>query len=181
MLRKQCIETFYDKVIIVVVCFFSMISISTLSANARTGDPLEKESKKAAKTMKAEGWQVYGSGKSIKEALDVHYKALGQGNGNLTPLEVHAKANDINLAIRKLHYNAARQYASMVETKVEGSTHTQINQSSDDEASNEMKFSADYQSSIAQTVKSLKPTVIFYRTISNGWVEVRAFYLVDTL
>ena len=171
MLRKQCIETFYDKVIIVVVCFFSMIFISTLSANARTGDPLEKESKKAAKTMKAEGWQVYGSGKSIKEALDVHYKALGQGNGNLTPLEVHAKANDINLAIRKLHYNAARQYASMVETKVEGSTH----------ASNEMKFSADYQSSIAQTVKSLKPTVIFYRTISNGWVEVRAFYLVDTL
>jgi hypothetical protein len=158
-----------------------MIFISTLSANARTGDPLEKESKKAAKMMKADGWQVYGSGKSIKEALDVHYKALGQGNGNLTPLEVHAKANDINLAIRKLHNNAARQYASMVETKVEGSTHTQINQSSADEASNEIKMSANYVSSTAQTVKSLEPSVIFYRTMSNGWVEVRAFYLVDTL
>ena len=157
-----------------------MIFISTLSANARTGDPLEKESKKAAKMMKAEGWQVFGN-KSIKEALDVHYKKLGEGNGNLTPLEVYAKANDINRAIRKSHDNAARQYASMIETKVEGSTHTQINQSSADEASNEIKMSANYVSSTAQTVKSLKPTVIFYRTMSNGWVEVRAFYLVNTL
>lgn len=157
-----------------------MIFISTLSANARTGDPLEKESKKAAKMMKAEGWQVFGN-KSIKEALDVHYKKLGEGNGNLTPLEVHAKANDINRAIRKSNINAAQQYASMIETKVEGSTHTQINQSSADEASNEIKMSANYVSSTAQTVKSLEPSVIFYRTMSNGWVEVRAFYLVDTL
>jgi len=180
MLRNKCINTFCDKVVIIIVCFISMIFISTLSANARTGDPLEKESKKAAKMMKADGWQVFGN-KSIKEALDAHYKALGDGKGNLMPIEGNAKASDINVAIRKSHNNAVRQYASMVETKVEGSTHTQINQSSDDGASNEIKLSADYQSSTAQTVKSLKPTVIFYRTMSNGWVEVRAFYLVNTL
>lgn len=163
-----------------VLCLMASVFVSTISANVLTGEPLQKESKKAAKIMKDEGWQVV-SGKSIKEALDAHYKALGQSNGNLTPIEGRAKASELNLAIRKAQNSAARQYASMLGTKVEGTTETQITQSSGDETSEEIELSANYQSTTSQMVKSLTPTVVFYRTMSNGWVEVRAFYLVNTL
>lgn len=163
-----------------VLCLMASVFVSTISANVLMGEPLQKESKKAAKIMKDEGWQVV-NGKSIKEALDAHYKALGQSNGNLTPIEGRAKASELNLAIRKAQNSAARQYASMLGTKVEGTTETLITQSSGDETSEEIKLSANYQSTTSQMVKSLTPTVVFYRTMSNGWVEVRAFYLVNTL
>ena len=162
------------------LCLMVSVFVSTMSANVLRGEPLQKESKKAAKVMKDEGWQVV-DGKSIKEALDAHYKALGQSNGNLTPIEGRAKASDLNLAIKKAQNSAARQYASMMGTTVEGTTQTQITHSSGEESAEEIKLSANYQSTTSQTVKSLKPTVVFYRTMSNGWVEVRAFYLVNTL
>ena len=133
-----------------------------------------------AKSMTAEGWKVLGEGKSVKEALDAHYKALEQGKDTLMPIEGHAKAKELNLAIRKSQNYAARQYASMLETKVEGANRLQISTSSSEGAPTETTFSSDFQSSTDQTIKSMKPTAIFYRTTSNGWVEVWAFYLVNT-
>ena len=169
------------KLKMLVLSLTATMFVSTLSANVLTGEPLQKEVKKVAKTMKDEGWQVVnGNGKSIKEALDVHYQALGQ-NSNLMPIEGVAKARELNQAIRKAQNYAARQYASMMETKVEGTTQTQISDSSGEENSDQIELSANFQSTTAQTVKSLTPTVMFYRTMSNGWVEVRAFYLVNTL
>ena len=132
-----------------------------------------------AKVLKDEGWKVFGD-KSVKEALDAHYKALGS-NSNLMVIEGVAKASDINLAIRKSQNNATRQYASMRETNVEGTTETHISSTSDDGSSTQIQMDANYQSSTSPTVKSLVPSVIFYRSLSNGWVEVRSLFLVDTL
>lgn len=175
----QFSESFSWKLRVLMLSLTAVMFVNTLSANVLTGEPLQKEAKKVAKTLKDEGWKDVNH-KSIKEALDAHYHALGQ-NGNLMPIEGRAKASDLNLAIRKAQNSAARQYASMMGTTVEGTTQTQITHSSGEESSEEIKLSANYQSTTSQTVKSLKPTVVFYRTMSNGWVEVRAFYLVKTL
>ena len=175
----QFSESFSWKLRVLVLSLTAVLFANTLSANVLTGEPLQKEAKKVAKTLKDEGWKDVNH-KSIKEALDAHYHALGQ-NGNLMPIEGRAKASDLNLAIRKAQNSAARQYASMMGITVEGTTQTQITHSSGEESSEEIKLSANYQSTTSQTVKSLKPTVVFYRTMSNGWVEVRAFYLVKTL
>jgi len=147
----------------------------------RTDEPFKKESKKTAKDLKNQGWKVFGGNKSIKEAMDEHYKALGASNGRLTPIETRAKAKDINLAIRKTQNYAAQRYAAMCETQVEGTTETKINNKNDGEASSQVDFSASFKSSMTQKVKSLKPTVVFFRTLENDWVEVRAFYLVDII
>ena len=175
----QFSESVSWKLRVLMLSLTAVMFVNTLSANVLTGEPLQKEAKKVAKTLKDEGWKDVNH-KSIKEALDAHYHALGQ-NGNLMPIEGRAKASDLNLAIRKAQNSAARQYASMMGTTVEGTTQTQITHSSGEESSEEIKLSANYQSTTSQTVKSLKPTVVFYRTMSNGWVEVRAFYLVKTL
>lgn len=168
------------RIVVTVFCLCFMSWASTLHAYPSMGEPQQKESKRLAKSMTAEGWKVLGEGKSVKEALDAHYKALEQGKDTLMPIEGHAKAKELNLAIRKSQNYAARQYASMLETKVEGANRLQISTSSSEGAPTETTFSSDFQSSTDQTIKSMKPTAIFYRTTSNGWVEVWAFYLVNT-
>lgn len=164
------------------VCLLCATALAnTLHAHPWMGEPQQKESKKLAKAMTAEGWKVLGGGKSVKEALDAHYKALEQGGDTLTPIEARAKAKDLNLAVRKSQNYAARQYASMLETKVEGTNKLQISTAPNEESSSQTKFSSDFQSSTDLKIKSLKPTAIFYRSTSDGGVEVRAFYLVNTL
>ena len=160
-----------------------LVGFSLYEANSKPivllGEPFKNESKKMAKTLKDEGWKVFGD-KSLKEALDAHYKALGS-NSNLMVIEGVAKAGDINQAIRKSQNYAARQYASMRETNVEGSTETHSSNTSGENPVSNIQMDMNYQSSTSQTVKALVPSVTFYRTLSNGWVEVRALFLVDTL
>lgn len=158
------------------------IALMGLSAQVtRAAEPLQKESKKVAKMLKDEGWKVFGDGKTIKEALDAHYQALGESNGRLTPIEGRAKAKNVNLALKKSQNYAAQQYASMRETKVDGTVQTDISTTSGSEEATQANFNANYLSSTQQVVRALSPTAVFYRTLSDGWVEVRAFFLVDIL
>lgn len=134
-----------------------------------------------AKQLKDEGWKVFGSGKTIKEALDTHYRTLSQSNDRLMSIEGHAKAKDVNLAVRKAQYQAAQQYASMLETRVEGTTETHLSNSQDSHASSDIDFKTNFKSRTEQNVRSLSPTVVFYRTLDDERVEVWSLYLVDTL
>lgn len=156
-----------------------LLTMQTAEVNARTDHPFKKESKQTAKKLREEGWKVFGGNRSIREALDAHYNALAESNGQLTPIIGYAKAKNINVAIKKSQSYAAQQYASMRETKVEGVTETNIKNSSGDEASSNVDFNANFKSSTSQTIKSFNPNVVFFREMDNGWIEVRAFYLVD--
>lgn len=178
---RPMIRNVMKSLIFNVLMLFSVLlwAMQPAEAYARVDNPFKKESKKIAKTLKDEGWKVFEGNRSIREALDAHYKQLAEGAGSLTPIEVHAKAKNINMAIRKSQNYAAQQLASMRETTVEGFTETRIKNSSDDESSSNVDINANFKSSTSQTIKSLNPTVVFFRTMDNGWIEVRAFYLVD--
>lgn len=156
-----------------------MMSFQVQTVFSKPSEPYQKETKKVAKMLKEGGWLVFGSDKTIKESLDVHYRLLSESGGNLMPIEGYGKAKDLNVAVRKSQRSATQQYASMRETKVEGMTQTKI--SNTDGEQSQMSFDSNYQSSVEQVVKSLTPTVVFYRTLDDGTVEVRAFFLVDTL
>jgi len=163
----------------VLVCF-ALLLAQSISADG-SEKALKQESKKAAAQMKSEGWSVFGKSLTLREAMDTHYKKLGEGRGSLMSIEGHGIANDINLAIRKSQYNAAIRYASMQETKVEGEVHTNISNSEGDKASSSVKMDASFKSSTEQIVKSLTPSAIFYRTTKDGKTEVRSFYIVKAL
>lgn len=141
----------------------------------------QKESKRVSKQLKNEGWKVFGTGKTIKEALDAHYALLFKGKGTLMTIEGHGKAKNINQAVRKSQNQAMQQYASMRETKVEGVSEVQMRNTQSGEVSSDMDFNTHFKSSTEQTVKSFSPTVVFYRTSGEGLVEVRSFFLVDIL
>jgi hypothetical protein len=142
----------------------------------------QKQSKKAAAQFVKDGWQVFGNVSSVKDGMDAHYKALSEGKGMLMTIEGHGIAKDLNMAVRKSQYNAASQYAAMQESKVEGVTEMTTNSKSDgEEASSNVEISSHFQSTTEQTVKSLKPSVVFFREMSDGRYEVRAFYIAKTL
>lgn len=165
----------------VLVAIFSCLTVTQATA-VYQDKSMQKESKKAATRLAKEGWNVFGNVKSIKEGMDAHYKALFAGKGRLTTIEGHGIASDLNLAVRKSQHNAAAQYASMRESKVEGETETKVGSTSDGETSSgSVELTAHFRSSTDQLVKSMKPSVVFYRTMSDGKYEVRAFYLVSVL
>ena len=177
---KQPTKSIARRVAAALLCLCLSAGPCSPQALAQPGGHLQKESKKQAKAMKTEGWQVFGSGKSVREALDDHYAALQQGSGRLTPIEGHAKARELNVAVKKSQNHAAQQYAAMMETSVEGSTQTETTSATGDAAGSTTKLSSNFLSSTQQKVKALKPTAVFYRNLANGWVEVKALYLIDT-
>lgn len=165
----------------VLVAIFSCLTVTQAMAIYQDKS-MQKESKKAATRLEKEGWNVFGNVKSIKEGMDAHYKALFEGKGHLTTIEGHGIANDLNLAVRKSQNNAAAQYAAMRESKVEGETETKVSSTSDGETSSgNIELTSHLRSSTDQLVKSLKPSVVFYRMMNDGKYEVRAFYLVNVL
>ena len=160
------------KYIFILVALFSCFMVTEAMAEYQDKS-MQKESKKAATRLEKEGWKVFGNVKSIKEGMDAHYKALFEGKGRLTTIEAHGIAKDIN---------AAAQYAAMRESKVEGETETKVSSTSDGETSSgNVELTTHFRSSTDQLVKSMKPSVVFYRTMSDGKYEVRAFYLVSVL
>lgn len=164
------------------ITLISIVTLFTISVNGYSqGKSLQKEGKRVSKQLKDEGWKVFGTGKTIKEALDAHYALLFQSKGTLMTIEGHGKAKNINQAVRKSQNQAMHQYASMRESKVEGVTEVQMQNTQGGEVTSTMDFNTHFKSSTEQTVKSFTPTVVFYRTSSEGWVEVRSFFLVDIL
>ena len=184
MMKQQIIFGHTIKHIARIVLFlmaFSCFAVVETSAGDHDKQ-YRKESKKAAEQLNKEGWNVFGNTKNVKEAMDAHYQALAAGKGTLTTIEGHGIAKDINIAVRKSQNNAFAQYASMQESKVEGTANTRISNKSDaDDASSDVEVSAQFQSSTEQTVKSLKPSVVFYRVMEDGKYEVRAFFIVKAL
>lgn len=168
------------RVVLLLLAFSCFIVVETSAGDH--DKQYRKESKKAAEQLNKEGWNVFGDTKNIKEAMDAHYNALAAGKGALTTIEGHGIAKDINIAVRKSQNNAFALYASMLESKVEGSANTRIlNKSDADGASSNVEVSAQFQSSTEQTVKSLKPSVVFYRLMKDGKYEVRTFFIVKAL
>ena len=167
--------------LIAVLTVFSCFTVTETRADNQD-KAIKKESKKAAAQLEKEGWQIFGNVKSIKEGMDAHYKALFEGKGHLTTIEAHGIANNLNLAVRKSQSNAAAQYAAMRESKVEGETETKVNSTSEGETSSgNIEINSHFRSTTDQLVKSMKPSVVFYRTMSDGKYEVRAFFLVSVL
>lgn len=168
------------KLITFLLIVLTCLNISNAGAE-ESNKSVQKECKKMAKQLSKEGWSVFGKALSIEKVLYNYYTELERGNGSLMSIEGIAKAPNINLAIRKSQNRAAMQYASMKETKVEGTTRTQISSISDEEASSKVVFDAAYQSSTEQVVQSMIPNIVFYRTLDDGTVEVRSLFLVKTL
>lgn len=161
----------------IVIAFTSAFIVTEVRGG--TSEPYQKESRKSAKILKEGGWQVFGKEKTLKEVLDEHYKALNESNGKLMPLEGHGVASHINVAVVRSKTDAARQYASMFNTTVEGSTSTTINNVEGDDASSMVNMDSHILTNTEHKVKSLVPSAVFYRTLRNGKVEVITLYLVN--
>lgn len=162
------------------VCLFAFCLCLTETV-AMSPEPHQKESKKSAKLLIEGGWQVFGGSNDIKETINEHYSKLSKSKGKLMPLEGHAVASHINVAVARAKSDAARQYASMFETRVEGSSSTHIVNVEGDDNSSHITMDSHTRTNTEQNVKSLVPSAVFYRTLRNGKIEVIALYLVNKI
>jgi len=137
-----------------------------------------KEVKSTSKALGKAGWQVFGTTKSIEDALTRHYQVLLQHAGN-QPLESSGRSKNLNVAVRRCETDAKARYASMMGSQVEAHTETTIQNTTGSDTQSSSDFSAHSHTSTRQTIKGLTPTVVFYRTLSDGSYEARALYVVE--
>lgn len=164
-------------IILTILVSFCMTKVSTASA-----EPLltaNKESKKSAKNLQKEGWKVFGSSKSLQEVIEEHYRILRESNGKLMPMESRIEAKDVNHAIKRSQTDIARQRASMEKTTVAGDVGVKMVNVEGDDVSSHVRSESHVRTSSEHRVKAQKPSAVFYRSLSNGNVEVIALYLVN--
>ena len=168
-------------------CYFKAVlclllfCLPCLHVSAGGGDRLSssfrKECKKSVKQLKKEGWTVNGVSQSLDNAMEAHYAVYEKAGKDAFVIEGHAQGKSLSVAVSKAMNDAARQYASMQESEIEGRTLIEMTNETSDEASTNTKMNASYVSSTRQKVKAFTPTVTLYRQ-QNGNYEVKALYVV---
>ena len=169
------------KRLIVVVLFSVTVAWLSLST-ALAGDldkATRKECRKTVDRLVKEGWSVFGRQCTVEEAMTAHYLALGESNHEAQWIEGSGKDRDVNRAVRKSQKDAAVMHASSKGREVKGRMEAKLaGSTSADGTTESTELSASFQSKTDQVVKSLTPSVILYRTLDDGMVEVRSLFIV---
>jgi hypothetical protein len=139
---------------------------------------LRKECKKAVKQLKKDGWNVNGVSQSLESVMEAHYKTYEEAGRDAFVIEGNAQGKTVSVAVSRAMNNAARQYASMRESDIEGETSIEIANEVGDEATTHTKMDASYASSTRQKVRNFSPTVTLYRQM-NGVYEAKVLYVVE--
>lgn len=140
---------------------------------------IQKECNKTTKRLKAEGWSVYGNTKSLEDALHIYYEEIEKAGTDVQTLISSAEAKNTNQALTKAQHHLKAQYASMMESKINGETNIQMeNETYDFTTKSKIEFDSTYESNINYKLKNLKPNLIITRIKPNGDVEIQMFLIV---
>ena len=156
-----------------------VLSALTVCGQVCAAPEWQKASKKECKVLEKEGWKVYSKSQSLEDALQPYYEALYCDTLQMQHIVVTAQAANINTALSKARHMASREYASSQETSVEGQTTAQVvTRSEGDSIATRQRLESSTRASTRQRVRDFKPTATINRTLPDGTVEVRLYYIV---
>lgn len=172
------------KVILALVAI--MICAVTFDATAQNNKALEKalkkEYKKKMKEYKKEGWQIFGSSRTLEVALLKHYEALN--NEDVREVFATTTSTNQNIGSDKLEMNAATKYAKQAGMRVKGRIVEDMGSVITPEEAQEFEhFYEAYEAAVDKEIRGeLKLSYSLYRKAKVGdkdGYEFRAYYLVD--
>ena len=106
------------KLLIFCILLFAIsFSASSQALSSVMDKTLKKEYKGTLKEFKKGGWTVFASTQSLDDALEKYFQKRQSGGG--TPIVGRGEASNNNLANSKARVDAIKEYATMLETKIE--------------------------------------------------------------
>lgn len=167
-----------NKLIIAFLALFVTGNSLSWAANPLS-KPMQKAYKAECKQLKKEGWKLYDNSKSVEDALLDYYKLLDKGGQDVSHIVGFGQSKSANMAMRKAMTNAKAQWTSTQESEVSGSTTIRMSNEQSGTVTSKQESESAIRSSSEQVVKGFNPTVSLTRTLPDGNVEVRLYYIVN--
>ncbi len=164
------------KILLILISMFIMLPVS-LQAKDRSKE-LQKRAKQTEKRFTKEGWKIFGSTISLREALVKHYEKLerlGDGAKEMSGTAATSESKSNNLAIQAASSNAYNDYAKQCR-QIVGKTVNSM-ELSDQEKDD---FLATYASNIKAEIQGqLQQSFVLIRQGKDNLREAQVFFVVD--
>ena len=134
--------------------------------------------RKKLREIKREGWELYGSSRTMKDELRSHYEALGKsGTFEVSGSATGTRSESIGqqVAWNNACINYVQQAGSFLRGRIDTDVHTGGGESG--EFSN---FYSAYETLLQKEIRGeMRPSYTLVRHRSDGSCEVMAFFIVD--
>ena len=134
--------------------------------------------RKKLREYKRDGWELYGSSRTLDDALRAHYAALetpGVSEVTGTASSVKSETVGQQVAWNNACINYVQQAGGFLRGRVDSDSHAGT--TSDAEFSN---FYAAYETLLQKEIRGeLKPSLTLIRRLSNGTHQMMVFFIVD--
>lgn len=141
---------------------------------------VKKEVKKKLKELKAGGYEIFGSSRTLEMALTKHYTTLEAEGEKVIEIVGFSTAKSANLAAAAAQNSAANRYATTAGQQVKGRV---LSDMASDIANPEAefdKFYAAYEGKVQQEIRGeLRPSFSVKSNNPDGTISVQAFYIVN--
>lgn len=170
------------KRIIMLLMALVMIMPSAIAQNNKALEKeLKKEYKNRIKTLKSEGWRLYGSSRSIEVALLTHYDKLGKlGEKGHEVMGEASKFKSKNVGKQTAINNACNTYAREAGSHVKGRIVSDMAGMTESESGEFDHFYAAYETTVEKEIKGeLQESYSVIKDNGDGTYAMQVYFIVD--
>lgn len=155
------------------------------SAIAQNNKALEKELKKEyknrIKTLKSEGWKLYGSSRSVEVALLLHYDKLGKlGEKGHEVMGEASRFKSKNVGMQSAINNACNKYAREAGSHVRGRVVSDMANMTEDMAGEFDHFYAAYETTVEKEIKGeMQQSYAVIKDNGDGTFAMQVYFVID--
>lgn len=159
---------------------FLSMPVMVQAQNKELEKQLKKEYRQKLKQLKKEGWQIYGSSRSLEVSLLLHYQKLDK-EGAHELLGTASNCVSMNVCRQMALQNACAYYASLAGSKLKGRIVSDLAANASGDLSAEFdKFYAAYERLVEKEIKGeIQSSFSLVKNLSNGAHELQTFFIVN--
>ena len=154
------------KFLVFILAILFAMPVMVQAQNKELEKQLKKEYKQKLKQLKKEGWQIYGTSRSLEVSLLLHYQKLND-DGSQELLGTASNCVSMNVCRQMALQNACAYYASLAGSKLKGRIVSDLAANASGDLSAEFdKFYAAYERLVEKEIKGLRTHPLQRRTSS---------------
>ena len=173
------------KLFIMLVSMMAMLTIAPTVSNAQSKQlkkELKKQYKNRLKELKKEGWQLFGSTRTLEVALLTHYDKLnnlGEDGYEVYGFATISDPKHKNVLHQAAQASACNTYARECGSYVKGRIINDMGLT-DEEKSEFDHFYAAYESVVEKEIKGeLRESFALIKEIGKNQIDMQVFYIVN--
>lgn len=168
------------KFLVLLLAFVFSMPVMVQAQSKELEKQLKKEYKQKLKQLKKEGWQVYGTSRSLEVCLLKHYEKLNSDDAQEL-LGTASNCVSMNVCRQMALQNACAYYASLAGAKLKGRVVSDLAANASGDTSAEFdKFYAAYERLVEKEIKGeIQNSFSLVKNVGGGAHELQTFFVVN--